>query len=164
MAKLEKEKEKKFTEAKPDKPKPITEVPKVEIVESIEEIKFCKPTSSLDLGSGSVIKIFKVVELLTFFLKILIFFENHYKERDWRSMKTKAQKADYLRFINDAGLTARCFTSQLPKYIVDICRLVFVYKISYSIWRISGSLIVVRFCFFVIKLIFEAKSNRPGFE
>ena len=62
MTRLEKEKEKKITEAKPDKPKPITEVPKVEVIESIEEIKFCKPTSSLDLGSGSIIKFFKVVE------------------------------------------------------------------------------------------------------
>merc|ERR1712035_75285 len=85
------EKEKEKVEVKPDPPKPITKVPKVEKVESIEEIKFCKPTSSLDL------------------------------ERVWRSMKTTAQKADYLRFINDAALTARCFTSQLPKYIVDIC-------------------------------------------
>ena len=41
-------------------------------------------------------------------------------ERDWRSMSQR-QKAAYLRFIDDASLTARCFTSQLPKYIVDIC-------------------------------------------
>jgi len=55
------------------------------------DIKFTKPTSSLDL------------------------------ERDWRSMSSTRQKANYLRFINDAELTARCFTAQLPKYIVDIC-------------------------------------------
>jgi len=41
-------------------------------------------------------------------------------ERDWRSM-SQTQKADYLRFIDDATLTARCFSSTLPKYIVDIC-------------------------------------------
>jgi len=67
--------------------------PKSEDVEAVNEpeIKFTKPTSSLDL------------------------------ERDWRSMASTRQKANYLRFINDAELTARCFTAQLPKYIVDIC-------------------------------------------
>ena len=68
-------------------------------------------------------------------------------------MKTKAQKADYLRFINDAALTARCFTSQLPKYIVDICRLVPMYKIT-------GNLIFVQFViFFMLKSLAKIKTD-----
>ena len=79
------------------KEKPMIE----EIVEEVKEetdekLSFNKPSSSLDL------------------------------ERDWRSLPSQSQKAAYLRFIDDAPLTARCFASQLPKYIVDICNTLLV--------------------------------------
>ena len=93
----------KSTEVRPDESEPeivdTKKITKSENPQSKEtvvldepDIKFTKPTSSLDL------------------------------ERDWRSMSSTRQKANYLRFINDAELIARCFTAQLPKYIVDICK------------------------------------------